>query len=68
MRVVAPDLLGFGDSDKPETADLSLVAHAGYVRELPVRSASSGSPPWDTAWAAGWRSDSRWTAAWTRWC
>jgi pimeloyl-ACP methyl ester carboxylesterase len=34
MRVVAPDLLGFGESEKPETADLSLVAQAGYVREL----------------------------------
>lgn len=34
MRVVTPDLLGFGKSDKPERADLSLVAQAGYVREL----------------------------------
>jgi 2-hydroxymuconate-semialdehyde hydrolase len=34
MRVVAPDLLGFGVSEKPATADLSLVAQAGYVREL----------------------------------
>jgi pimeloyl-ACP methyl ester carboxylesterase len=34
MRVVAPDLLGFGESEKPEGADLSLVAQAGYVREL----------------------------------
>jgi pimeloyl-ACP methyl ester carboxylesterase len=34
MRVVAPDLLGFGESEKPEAADLSLVAQAGSVREL----------------------------------
>jgi pimeloyl-ACP methyl ester carboxylesterase len=34
MRVVAPDLLGFGESEKPDASDLSLVAQAGYVREL----------------------------------
>jgi pimeloyl-ACP methyl ester carboxylesterase len=34
MRVVAPDLLGYGDSERPGGADLSLVAQAGYVREL----------------------------------
>jgi pimeloyl-ACP methyl ester carboxylesterase len=34
MRVIAPDLLGSGDSDSPEGADLSLHAHATYVREL----------------------------------
>ncbi len=34
MRVVAPDLLGCGDSARPVDADLSLTAHAGYVREL----------------------------------
>jgi 2-hydroxymuconate-semialdehyde hydrolase len=34
MRVVAPDFLGYGQSDRPAGADLSLVAQAGYVREL----------------------------------
>jgi pimeloyl-ACP methyl ester carboxylesterase len=34
MRVVAPDLLGYGASDHPGGTDLSLVAQAGYVREL----------------------------------
>ena len=34
MRVIAPDLLGCGDSDKPADADLGIVAQAGYVREL----------------------------------
>ncbi|MGH2589853.1 MAG: alpha/beta fold hydrolase [Actinomycetota bacterium] len=34
MRVIAPDLLGSGDSDSPEGADLSLRAHATHVREL----------------------------------
>lgn len=34
MRVIAPDLLGHGDSDKPAQADLSVSAQALYVREL----------------------------------
>lgn len=34
MRVIAPDLLGFGESDKPVGADLSEMAQAGYVKEL----------------------------------
>jgi pimeloyl-ACP methyl ester carboxylesterase len=34
MRVVAPDLLGYGESEKPRGADLSLIAQARYVREL----------------------------------
>ena len=34
MRVIAPDLLGYGESDKPVDADLSEPAQAGYVREL----------------------------------
>ena len=34
MRVIAPDLVGYGNSDKPGAADLSLHAQAGYVREL----------------------------------
>jgi pimeloyl-ACP methyl ester carboxylesterase len=34
MRAIAPDLIGYGDSDKPEAADLSLRAHADRVREL----------------------------------
>ena len=34
MRVVAPDLLGYGESDKPPDADLSEPRQAGYVREL----------------------------------
>lgn len=34
MRVVAPDLLGAGDSDKPPDAQLGIEAQAGYVREL----------------------------------
>jgi 2-hydroxymuconate-semialdehyde hydrolase len=34
MRVIAPDLMGYGQSDKPPEADLSEPAQAGYVREL----------------------------------
>ena len=34
MHVIAPDLLGCGDSDKPPTGDLGLLAQAGYVQEL----------------------------------
>jgi pimeloyl-ACP methyl ester carboxylesterase len=34
MRVIAPDLLGSGDSESPEGADLSVRAHAAHVREL----------------------------------
>lgn len=34
FRVIAPDLLGTGDSSKPLDASLSLHAQAGYVREL----------------------------------
>lgn len=34
MRVIAPDLLGYGDSDHPADADLSEPAQAASVREL----------------------------------
>jgi 2-hydroxymuconate-semialdehyde hydrolase len=34
FRVIAPDLLGSGDSEKPEDAPLHIRAQAGYVREL----------------------------------
>jgi 2-hydroxymuconate-semialdehyde hydrolase len=34
MRVIAPDLLGSGDSDSPEGADLRLAAQAANVRSL----------------------------------
>jgi pimeloyl-ACP methyl ester carboxylesterase len=34
LRVLAPDLLGYGESEKPPHADLSLPAQAGYLREL----------------------------------
>jgi pimeloyl-ACP methyl ester carboxylesterase len=34
MRVIVPDLLGYGESDKPQEGDLSEPAQAGYVREL----------------------------------
>ncbi len=33
FRVIAPDLLGAGDSDKPAGAPLDIGAQAGYVRE-----------------------------------
>ena len=33
MRVIAPDLLGAGDSDKPREADLRLAAHRDALRE-----------------------------------
>ena len=36
MRVIAPDLLGYGQSAKPADVDLSEPAQAGYVRELLV--------------------------------
>jgi pimeloyl-ACP methyl ester carboxylesterase len=32
--LLMPDLLGFGDSDKPNGVDLSMTAQARYVREL----------------------------------
>jgi 2-hydroxymuconate-semialdehyde hydrolase len=34
MRVIAPDFLGYGESEKPLDADLSEEAQAGYVGEL----------------------------------
>jgi pimeloyl-ACP methyl ester carboxylesterase len=34
MRVIAPDLLGYGQSDRPAAADLSIRAQAAYVGEL----------------------------------
>jgi 2-hydroxymuconate-semialdehyde hydrolase len=34
MRVIVPDLLGYGESDKPRGADLSEPAQAGYARDL----------------------------------
>jgi pimeloyl-ACP methyl ester carboxylesterase len=36
FRVIVPDLLGTGDSEKPVGAPLGLVAQAGYIRELLV--------------------------------
>jgi pimeloyl-ACP methyl ester carboxylesterase len=34
FRVIVPDMLGSGDSDKPSDVPLGLVAQAGYLREL----------------------------------
>jgi 2-hydroxymuconate-semialdehyde hydrolase len=34
FRAVAPDLLGYGDSDKPPDAAVHVRAQAGYVREM----------------------------------
>jgi pimeloyl-ACP methyl ester carboxylesterase len=34
FRVIAPDLIGYGDSEKPTTARLDVEAQAVYVREL----------------------------------
>lgn len=34
MRVIVPDLLGYGRSERQEDADLSEQAQAGYVRQL----------------------------------
>jgi 2-hydroxymuconate-semialdehyde hydrolase len=34
MRVIAPDLLGYGQSDHPADADLSMTAQAGAIRQL----------------------------------
>jgi 2-hydroxymuconate-semialdehyde hydrolase len=34
MRVIVPDLLGYGQSQKPAQADLSERAQVGYLREL----------------------------------
>ena len=56
FRVIVPDLLGSGDSDKPGDAPLGLPAQAGYVARLSLGSGSSGSRSSATRWAAGWRS------------
>ena len=37
MRVIAPDMLGYGESEKPAGADLTMRAQAGYVGELLAR-------------------------------
>ncbi|HEY3208994.1 MAG TPA: alpha/beta hydrolase [Actinomycetota bacterium] len=37
MRVIVPDMLGYGRSEKPKDADLSEEAQAGYLRELLAR-------------------------------
>jgi 2-hydroxymuconate-semialdehyde hydrolase len=34
FRVIAPDLIGSGDSDKPASGSLDVRAQAGYLREL----------------------------------
>ena len=34
FRVIVPDMLGTGDSDKPAGVPLGIVAQAGYIREL----------------------------------
>lgn len=34
FRTIAPDLIGYGDSEKPPAAALDVGAQAGYVREL----------------------------------
>jgi pimeloyl-ACP methyl ester carboxylesterase len=34
MRAIAPDLLGYGDSDRPVGAELHIRAQAGFMREL----------------------------------
>lgn len=34
MRVIAPDLLGYGESDRPSEADITIGAQARYMREL----------------------------------
>src|SRR5688572_31568261 len=34
FRTIAPDLIGYGDSEKPSTERLDVRAQAGYVREL----------------------------------
>jgi 2-hydroxymuconate-semialdehyde hydrolase len=34
FRTIAPDLIGYGDSEKPPAAPIDLGAQAGYVREL----------------------------------
>jgi 2-hydroxymuconate-semialdehyde hydrolase len=34
MRVIVPDLMGYGDSDQPSDAELSEGAQAGYVGDL----------------------------------
>ena len=34
FRAIAPDLLGYGDSEKPKDAPVHIRAQAGYVREL----------------------------------
>jgi len=63
MHVIAPDLLGSGDSDSPEDADLRLPAQTDPCWR---RSASNASP-WSATVAArashsSWRS----TGAWMR--
>ena len=43
FRVIVPDLLGSGDSDRPVDGPLGLSAQASYVAELLAGSASSGT-------------------------
>jgi hypothetical protein len=53
-RVIAPDLLGHGHSDKPRT-DYSLAAFAAGCEISLTGWGSAGRPSWVTRWAAGSR-------------
>jgi alpha-beta hydrolase superfamily lysophospholipase len=51
FTVIAPDLLGHGQSDKPR-ADYSVAAYANGMRDLLSVPASNRSPSSGTPWAA----------------
>ena len=59
VRVLAPDLIGFGRSDKPKKVLWhTLAQHCGVIHEwaaqVNVRNAVWWSPDWGQRWAAGW--------------
>ena len=68
FRVIVPDMLGSGDSDRPADEPLGLVAQAGYLAELvraldverfavighSVEGASRSSSPWTTRASTRW--------------
>ena len=59
FRVLAPDLIGFGRSDKPKKAQWhTLAQHLGVIQQwaahVDLHNAVWWSPDWGQRWAAGW--------------